>query len=81
MALVMKQGTRMTTSGLVVGFGTAVATVQYLAQFLYGVTPFDPITFAAAGVPVGVLALAACAISARRRSTRLKCSDIDLVGD
>lgn len=66
MALVMKQGTVMTLSGLALGFGMAAATVRYLAQFLFGVTPLDPTTFTVVGVMLAAIALAACAIPARR---------------
>ncbi len=38
----MKQGTAMTVSGLVLGFGLAAASVRYLGAFLFGVEPFDP---------------------------------------
>jgi putative ABC transport system permease protein len=66
MRLVLKQGTWMTAAGLILGFGAAAATVRYLAQFLFGVTPFDPITFAAAGALLLLVALVACAVPARR---------------
>jgi ABC-type antimicrobial peptide transport system permease subunit len=66
MALVLKQGTIMTVAGLALGFGMAAATVRYLAQFLFGVAPLDPVTFAVAAAVLGVLALSACAIPARR---------------
>ena len=66
MALVMRQGTILTASGLVAGFGIAAGTVRYLAQFLFGVAPLDPATFVVTGAVLTVTALAACAIPARR---------------
>ena len=66
MVLVLKQGTIITIAGLAIGFGLAAATVQYLSQYLFGVAPLDPTTFAAAGTLLAALALAACAIPARR---------------
>jgi putative ABC transport system permease protein len=65
LALVMKQGTVMIVSGLALGFGVAAATVRYLAQFLFGVTPLDPATFALVGVALTAVALIACAVPAR----------------
>jgi ABC-type antimicrobial peptide transport system permease subunit len=66
MALVLKQGTVIIAVGLATGFGAAAATVRYLAQYLFGVTPLDPATFAIAGVTLGTVAIIACAIPARR---------------
>jgi putative ABC transport system permease protein len=65
MALVMKQGTVMTVTGLVVGFGAAAATVRYLGGFLFGISPLDPTTFAVVGATLTGVALIACAIPAR----------------
>ena len=42
------------------------ATGRGLASLLYGVGPYDPVTFAAAVAPVVLAALAATAIPARR---------------
>jgi putative ABC transport system permease protein len=64
--LVIRQGTILTISGLVAGFGIAAATVRYLAQFLFGVAPLDPATFAVVGAVLTATALVACAIPARR---------------
>jgi putative ABC transport system permease protein len=66
MIMVMKQGTLMTVVGLVLGFGAAAAGVRYLAQFLFGVTPLDPTTFALVGVILTLVALPASAIPAWR---------------
>jgi hypothetical protein len=65
MTLVMKQGTVMTLSGLVLGFGAAAATVRYLGGFLFGISPLDPATFLLVGVALIAVALIACAIPAR----------------
>jgi putative ABC transport system permease protein len=73
--LVMKQGTVMTLSGLALGFGVAAATVRYLAQFLFGLTPFDPTTFALVGMTLTVIALVGCANPARR-ATRIDAIEV-----
>jgi putative ABC transport system permease protein len=65
-ALVVKQGAVMTVVGLAIGLGGAAASVRYLARFLFGVTPFDPATFAVVGVALLFVAMIACAIPARR---------------
>lgn len=66
MALVLKQGVIMTLAGLAIGLSTAVAVVRYLAQFLFGVTPFDAATFVLVTAALLIVALAACGIPARR---------------
>ena len=66
MSLVMKQGAAMTVAGLAIGFGLAAATVRSLSGFLFGVEPFDPMTFFTVGAALLVVAIVACAIPARR---------------
>ena len=45
--LVFSSGAGMTIVGLVVGVALALGSTRLLASLLYGVTPFDPATFAA----------------------------------
>jgi putative ABC transport system permease protein len=66
MGLVLKQGAIMTLAGLVTGLGAAAAIVRYLAQFLFGVTPFDAATFVFVAAALLIVALVACGIPARR---------------
>jgi putative ABC transport system permease protein len=64
--LVVKQGATITAAGLVIGLGAAALTGQVLSAYLFGVTGFDPSTFAAVAGAIIVVALLACAIPARR---------------
>ena len=64
--LVVKQGAVMTVLGLSIGFGAAASTGRYLSGFLFGVTPFDPMSFAIVGVALMLVAIVACGIPARR---------------
>ena len=64
--LVLKQGMVMTLAGVLVGFGVAASTGQYLSGFLFGVTPADPPTFAVVGLALVLVAGVACGIPARR---------------
>jgi predicted permease len=64
--MVMGQGTAMTAAGLVLGLGGAMLATRYLASLLYGITPRDPVTLGGAAMTLGVVALAACYIPARR---------------
>jgi putative ABC transport system permease protein len=54
--------------GLAVGCGVALALARLAASLLYGVGPGDPITFVAAPVALGLIALAAAWLPARRAS-------------
>lgn len=46
--LVVMSGLRMTLAGCAVGLVTAIAGGHYLGTLLFGVTPFDPLTFGVA---------------------------------
>jgi putative ABC transport system permease protein len=65
-ALVVRQALRPAAAGVLVGGGAALALTGLLRNLLYGVAPRDPVTFAAAPVLLGVVALAASWIPARR---------------
>jgi putative ABC transport system permease protein len=60
--LVVKQGTAITLAGVAVGMIAAAVLVRSLVTILYGVKPYDSLTFAA--VPIAVLAVAALACAA-----------------
>jgi putative ABC transport system permease protein len=64
--LVVGGGMKLTTLGIVIGIAAAAASTRLLASLLYGVSPADPISFAAITVLVSGIALAACYIPARR---------------
>ena len=56
----------VTGIGLGVGLSAAAAAGRGLAGLLYGVSPYDPMTFAAVAALVVAAALAASIIPARR---------------
>jgi putative ABC transport system permease protein len=64
--LVLSDGVRLGSVGLVVGLGTAIAATRTLSSLLYSVSAGDPITFVATGAIVAIVALAASYIPARR---------------
>jgi putative ABC transport system permease protein len=66
MGLVMRQGLWMALIGVGVGLAVSVAATQLLQKMLFGVKPFDPLTYGAvASILIGV-ALAATYLPARR---------------
>ncbi|HLH41126.1 MAG TPA: ABC transporter permease [Bryobacteraceae bacterium] len=69
-ALVLRSGLNLTVAGLLIGITAAFGATRLIASFLYGVTPWDPVTFAfTAAIFVGV-AIAASYLPARR-ATRI----------
>ena len=63
---VLGHGAALAGLGLAFGIAGALALTRLLARLLVGVAPNDPATFAATGVLLAAVALAACAIPARR---------------
>jgi predicted permease len=64
--LVLWGGLRLSIVGLAVGLAGALALTRLMATLLYGVTPFDALTFASAGGLLLVVATAACLLPAYR---------------
>jgi len=64
--LVLAQGTRLTLLGVTLGVFAALALSRLLASMLFGVSATDPLTFAGVAALLGVVALLACFIPARR---------------
>jgi len=64
--LVVGQGMRPVVLGIVVGVGLAGAASRLLASLVFGVGTRDPLTFVAVPVMLGVVALAASVLPARR---------------
>jgi len=67
---VMGQSLRMTALGVVAGGAVATALVYLMRGFLFGVSPFDPLTFAGGALLLGVVAVVAAYLPARR-ATRI----------
>jgi putative ABC transport system permease protein len=60
------QGLRFTLLGLGIGFLVAVALARAIASQLFAVRPFDGVTYSCVAVILGITALAACCVPARR---------------
>jgi ABC-type antimicrobial peptide transport system permease subunit len=65
-ALVLREGGALAAAGIAAGLALAWAGGRALATLLYGVTPTDPLTYAAVVLGLGAVALAACWVPARR---------------
>ncbi|HKT47368.1 MAG TPA: ABC transporter permease [Candidatus Acidoferrales bacterium] len=66
MCLVLGQGARMALVGVAVGLAGALGLTRLMASQLFGVSPHDPLTFAAVALLLVAIALAACYFPARR---------------
>jgi putative ABC transport system permease protein len=66
MRLVVGSGARLAMAGLAVGLVAALLVTRLMIDLLYGVTPADPATFLAVSALLGVTALVACYVPARR---------------
>jgi putative ABC transport system permease protein len=64
--LVVRQGMRPVAAGALAGLIAAAALTTLMQSLLFGVQPIDPTTFALATAALGAIALAACALPARR---------------
>ncbi len=64
--LVIQEGMRPALAGAAVGVLLALGLTRLLASLLFGVGPADPLTFVLAVVLLGLVALIACYLPARR---------------
>ena len=64
--IVMIQGTRLALAGVVLGGLAALLLARLIATLVFGVSVYDPVTFAAAALLLFAVALAACYLPARR---------------
>jgi putative ABC transport system permease protein len=64
--LVLGQGMRMTLVGAAIGLAGTFAVTRLLESQLYGVSPLDPLPFVGTTLVLGLAALLACYIPARR---------------
>jgi macrolide transport system ATP-binding/permease protein len=68
--LVLSQGMRLVTIGLVIGVLGAMGATRLIAGMLFGVQPTDPLTFVAVVLLLALVAMLACYVPARR-ATRI----------
>jgi putative ABC transport system permease protein len=68
MRMILLQGARIASAGLIIGIFAAFGLTRYLATLLFSVSPGDPSTFAMVALVLALVALLACYIPARRTS-------------
>ena len=64
--MVLARGLRLTAAGIAVGLILSTAATRFLASFLYGVDPMDPVAFLASALVWILIAMLASYVPARR---------------
>lgn len=75
-ALVLREGTRLTTFGILLGIAGAAGAAHLLRSELFGVSPGDPLSYLATSALLGLVALVACWVPARHATSRTQLSSI-----
>jgi predicted permease len=65
-SMVLRQGAKLALLGVCIGLAAALLLASLMTSLLFGVTPHDPLTFAAVTALLILVALLACYIPARR---------------
>ncbi len=66
LASVLRQGAVLALAGVVAGLAASAALARAVSTLFFGVTPHDPLTYAATASGVLLVAIAACYVPARR---------------
>jgi len=66
LSMVLTGGAKLAVVGIVVGLVGGLALNHFLRSQLYGVSSYDPLTYACVALLLGIVALAACYLPARR---------------
>jgi ABC-type antimicrobial peptide transport system permease subunit len=69
LTMVVRRGMTLAGVGVLLGLAGAVLVTRVLTSLLYGVTRFDPVTFAIVPAILAAVALVACLIPAGRAAT------------
>jgi predicted permease len=64
--MVLRQGTRLALVGVAIGIGASLGLTQLMTHLLFGVSAYDPFTFASVSSLLLAVALLACYVPARR---------------
>jgi putative ABC transport system permease protein len=66
LALVVREGMTLTVLGVLIGLAGAVVASQAIAAMLFGISPFDPVTYLGVIVLLAGVAVIACGVPAWR---------------
>jgi predicted permease len=66
LGLIFRHGGQLIAVGLVAGLAGALALTRFIASMLFGISAYDPLTFALLAILLGGVAALACFLPARR---------------
>jgi predicted permease len=66
LGMVLRQGIALTLIGVAFGVVATLGATRLISSMIFGVSPYDPLTFVAVAVILSIVALLACYIPARR---------------
>ena len=66
LGMILRQGVWIISGGVAAGVLLALAISRLVANFIYGVSPYDPLTYVSVTAILGIVALLACYFPARR---------------
>jgi ABC-type antimicrobial peptide transport system permease subunit len=66
MSMVVRQGTFLALAGILIGVGLGLIATRGLSRFLFGVSPFDPLTFGGVAAVLFLAGVVATVFPARR---------------
>src|SRR5262249_54844666 len=69
MGLVLRRGVLLATIGLAAGVAGSLGLTRLMASLLFGIGARDPLTMTLVGVVLGLMAVLACYVPARRATT------------
>ena len=64
--LVLRRAMLLAMVGIAIGVAGALAVTRYLTSLLFGVKPFDTLTFVAVAAVLAIVVFVACLVPARR---------------
>ncbi len=64
--MVLRQSVTLAGIGIAAGVAGALALARFIQSLLYGVSPFDPLTFAFVSTAIALVAVLACLVPMRR---------------
>lgn len=64
--LVLREGATIASVGILIGVAAAMVATRWIASLLYGVSATDPVVFITLSALLGLIAVAACWVPARR---------------
>jgi len=66
LGMVLRQGVTLTVIGVAFGVIATLGATRLISSMIFGVSPYDPLTFVAVAAILSIVALLACYIPARR---------------